>query len=399
MTDIKLSSRLSKVGESASIAVADKARTLQSQGRRIISLAAGEPDFDTPEPIKAAAHQAIDRGMTKYTKVDGTDALKAAIATKFKRDNGLVYTASEITVSSGAKQAIFNALLALLDAGDEVIIPAPYWVSYPEMVLVADGMPIIIPCTMEENFKLTPDALEKAINSRTRVLILNSPSNPTGAVYSKRELLALGDVLRPHEQVLVISDDIYEYIRWNEEPFENLASACPDLKDRTLVVNGVSKSHAMTGWRIGYAAGTSKLITAMRTMQSHSTSNPNSIAQYAAVTAMAMDPTAMTAMINAFSTRHRHVVGRLSTIAGINCRPAEGAFYAFPDVTELCHRCGLDDDFALASALLDGPGIATVPGSAYGAPGHLRLSFAASMEDLNLALDAIAEFATQTGGS
>lgn len=393
MTHIRLASRLARVTESASVAIADKAKSLQAQGRSIISLAAGEPDFDTPEPIKEAARLAMVEGKTKYTKVDGIDELKNAIAAKLLRDNGLTYERSQITVGCGAKQIIFNALLAIIDPGDEVIVPAPFWVSYPEMVLIAGGTPRIVSCSMADGFKLTPAALRAALTANTRMLMINSPSNPTGAVYSKEELQALGQVLRDYPDVIIMSDDIYEYIRWNGQPFDNLATACPSLKDRVLIVNGVSKSHAMTGWRIGYAAGPVKLIAAMRTMLSHSTSNPNSIAQYAAVKAMSMDASSMSEMIEAFSHRHTHVVGRLNAIDGVTCRKAEGAFYAFPDVSELCSRKGIANDVALAAALLDGPGIATVPGSAYGAPGHLRLSFAASIVELDHALDAFATFA------
>lgn len=388
MTGYKISQRLARIQESASIAIADRARTLQARGRRIINLAAGEPDFPTPLPIKIAAVEALFADLTKYTKVDGTDELKAAIAAKLSRDNGIDYPLDCISVSNGGKQAIFNALLALLDPGDEVIVPAPYWVSYPEMVQLAGGVPVIVPTTMAAGFKLTAAGLAETLGERTALLILNSPANPTGAVYSYAELRSLATVLERHPRVIVISDDIYEYIRWSDEVFHNLASVCPELRDRVLLVNGLSKSHAMTGWRIGYCAGPAPLIAAMRSVQSHSTSNPNSIAQHAAVRALQLGRDSLKSMIEAFRARHDYVIGRLNAISGVCCLPAEGAFYAFPDVRELLRSLRVADDTALAQKLLDEAGVAVVPGTAYGAPGHLRLSFATSMAQLKAALDA-----------
>lgn len=388
MTGYKISQRLARIQESASIAIADQARTLQARGRRIVNLAAGEPDFPTPLPIKTAAVEALFADLTRYTKVDGTDALKAAVAAKLSRDNGIDYPLDCISVSNGGKQAIFNALLALLDPGDEVIVPAPYWVSYPEMVQLAGGVPVIVPTTMAAGFKLTAAGLAEALGERTTLLILNSPANPTGAVYSYAELRSLATVLERHPRVIVISDDIYEYIRWSDEVFHNLASACPELRDRVLLVNGLSKSHAMTGWRIGYCAGPAPLIAAMRSVQSHSTSNPNSIAQHAAVCALQLGRDSLKSMIEAFRARHDYVIGRLNAMPGVCCLPAAGAFYAFPDVRELLRSLRVADDTALAQKLLDEAGVAVVPGTAYGAPGHLRLSFATSMAQLEAALNA-----------
>ena len=390
MTQQQIAARLARIRPSASIAIADRARTLQASGHRIVNLAAGEPDFPTPAPIKAAAAEALFAEMTKYTKVDGTDALKAAIAAKLRRDNALEYPPECISVSCGAKQTIFNALFALLDPSDEVIVPAPYWVSYPEMVQLAEGVPVIAPTSMTTGFKLTASALDAALSERTRILVLNSPANPTGAIYTRDELCALGAVLRGHPRVLTICDDIYEYIRWSDEPFHDLATACEDLRDRVLVVNGVSKSHAMTGWRIGYGAGPAPVIAAMRAVQSHSTSNPNSIAQHAAIRAMQLGRDSLAPMIEAFRERHEYVIARLNAMPGVSCLPAAGAFYAFPDVHAALQRLRLRDDVQLAEKLLVEAGVAVVPGSAYGAPDHLRLSFATSLQELEIALDACA---------
>ncbi len=333
---LSVSSRMARVKPSPTGAVLALAAELRAQGRDIISLGAGEPDFDTPQFIKDAAIQAIADGATKYTPIDGTAALKAAIRRKFARDNSLDYSTSQILVTSGAKQALFNLCLALLSDGDEVIIPAPYWVSYPDMVRLADAEPVIIETGLEADFKITAAQLAAAITENTRLLLLNSPSNPTGASYSKSELQALGEVLAQHPQVLVAADDIYEHIQWADEPFVSFATACPDLYDRTLTINGVSKAYAMTGWRIGYAAGPATLIKAMKTIQSQSTSNACSVSQVAAEAALDGDQAPVTAMAAAYKQRHDYIVAALNDLDGFECRPGEGTFYAFPGSRACC---------------------------------------------------------------
>ncbi len=388
--DIALASRVRDIRASATLAVTARAAELRAAGRDIIGLGAGEPDFDTPEHIKSAAKAALDRGFTKYTAVDGIPSLKQAIIDKFVRDNGLQYRADQIIVSCGAKHALFNLLLALLEKGDEVVIPAPYWVSYPDMVLLAEGGPVIVETSMERGFKLSPEQLDSAINGRTRLLILNSPCNPTGMCYTRTELLELGGVLRRHPQVLIVTDDIYEHILWGIAAFSNVAMACPDLFERTVVLNGVSKSYAMTGWRIGYAAGPRALIRAMKTIQSQSTSNPTSIAQVAAQAGLEGDQGCVREMVSAFEQRHQYVAERLGRLNGVRYRPAEGTFYAFPDLGEAMSGIdGVTNDIELAEYLLNEAGVAVVPGSAFGAPGYIRLSFATSMHNLTQALDRL----------
>ncbi len=382
---ISLSARVQKIKPSPTLAVSAKASALKAQGRKVIDLGVGEPDFDTPDHIKQAAIQAIYAGMTKYTPVDGIPTLKRAIVQKFRRDNGLEYQAEQILVSCGGKQSFYNLAQALLNSGDEVIIPAPYWVSYPDMVLLADATPVFIEADQEQSFKITPEQLEAAITPKTRLLVLNSPSNPTGKVYSLEELKALAQVLLAHPHVLIASDDMYEHILWDGE-FANILNACPELYDRTVVLNGVSKAYAMTGWRIGYAAGPKELIAAMKNIQSQSTSNPASISQAAAVAALEGDQSCIRPMVEAFKQRHDFMVEALNQIPGIACLPAEGAFYLFPKVTGLIARLGCKDDLELAEYLLERAEIALVPGSAFGAPGHLRLSIATSLENLQTAI-------------
>jgi len=393
--DIKLSARVQRVKPSPTLAVTARSQALRAAGKDIIGLGAGEPDFDTPEHIKAAAIKAINDGFTKYTAVDGIPSLKQAIANKLIRDNALEYAPEQILVSCGGKHSFFNMAQALLDAGDEVIIPAPYWVSYPDMVLLADGVPVIVAAGIDQGFKLTPEQLEAHIGARTRLVIINSPSNPTGVTYTRAELAALGEVLRAHPQVLVATDDMYEHIIWSEEPFANILNACPDLYERTIVLNGVSKAYSMTGWRIGYAAGPASLIKAMKKVQSQSTSNPTSIAQVAAQAALDGDQNCIAEMVKAFKERHDFVVRALNELPGVTCLPSQGAFYSFPAMHEVIDRLGnIDDDVALAEWLLEHAGVAMVPGSAFGAPGHMRLSFATSLDNLREALRRLGQALT-----
>ncbi len=385
--ELRLSDRVLSIKPSPTLAVTNRAAELKAAGKDIIGLGAGEPDFDTPEHIKAAAIKAIQDGFTKYTAVDGTAGLKKAIIAKLKRDNGLDYQANQILVSCGGKQSFFNLALAFLNKGDEVIIPAPYWVSYPDMVLIADATPVCIECPQSQNYKITPAQLEAAITPNTKLLVLNSPSNPTGMVYSKEELLALADVLRKHPHVWVATDDMYEHIIWTKEPFVNIVTVAPDLYDRTLVLNGVSKAYAMTGWRIGYAAGPAKVIGAMKNVQSQSTSNPTSVSQVAAEAALNGDQDVLKPMVAAFKERHDYVVGALNQIAGVSCSPADGAFYAFANVEGAIAKMGLKNDLEFSEVLLNTVGVAVVPGSAFGLDGHMRISYATSLKTLE---DAIA---------
>ena len=370
-------------------AVLALAAELRAAGRDLISLGAGEPDFDTPQHIKDAAVRAISAGQTKYTPIDGTSELKAAILKKFARENGLDYETSQVIVTSGAKQALFNLCLALLGPGDEAIIPAPFWVSYPDMVRLAGADPVIIDAGIDQDFKITPQQLGAAITKNTRLLILNSPSNPTGASYSQSELAALGAVLEGYPDVVVVADDIYEHIHWGDDPFISFAAACPALKDRTVTTNGVSKAYAMTGWRIGYAAGPRELIKAMATIQSQSTSNPCSISQAAAVAALEGDQACVAEMAAAYRERHDFIVAALNEIPGFECRAGEGTFYAFPRIQGVLDARGLPGDVELVEFLLNEADVACVPGSAFGAPGYLRFSFACSMGELEEAVRRI----------
>ncbi len=388
----QLSNRVQRVKPSATLAISATANQLRREGVDIISLSVGEPDFDTPDHVKAAAIAAIQAGKTKYTAVDGTPELKQAIVDKFKRDNALDYELDQVLASTGGKQCIYNLCQALLNPGDEVIIPAPYWVSYPDMVLLAEAEPVIVSAGQSQHFKLLPEQLERAITPRTRMLFLNSPSNPTGVCYSTAELQALGEVLRRHPQIIIATDDMYEHIRFGESSFSNIVMACPDLYDRTVVLNGVSKAYAMTGWRIGFCGGPKTLISAMKKVQSQSTSNPCSIAQAAAAEALNGDQSCIDVMLQAFEQRHAYVRQRLDAMDGLSCLPADGAFYSFPDASEAIARLeGVDDDLALADYLLNRARVAVVPGSAFGLQGHFRVSYATSMAQLETALDRLEE--------
>ncbi len=378
---VKLSKRVQKVKPSPTLAVTARAAQLKAEGKDIISLGAGEPDFDTPLHISDAGVEAIRKGLTRYTAVDGTTELKDAIIGKFKRDNALTYARNQILVSSGAKQTCYNVCAALLDPGDECIIPAPYWVSYPDMALLADAMPVTVFAGAEQGYKISAEQLEAAITPRSKLLFLNSPNNPTGAAYTSAELKALGSVLERHPQIIIASDEMYEHIYWAPEPFQSFAQANPGLYDRTVTINGVSKAYAMTGWRIGYCGGPKELVSAMATVQGQSTSNASSISQRAATVALTADQGCVAEMNSAFKARHDFVVAALNAIPGISCRPAAGTFYAFADVHVAMQSLGLKDDNAFAEYLLEA-GVAVVPGSGFGAPGHVRLSFATSMQML-----------------
>jgi aspartate aminotransferase len=390
LNTLHLSSRVQRIKPSPTIAVTQRAAELKRAGKDVIGLGAGEPDFDTPAHIKEAAIGAIRDGFTKYTAVDGTVELKQAVINKFKRDNNLAFAPDQVLVSVGGKQSFFNLTQAVLQSGDEAIVPAPYWVSYPDMVLLADAKPVTLMAGIEQHFKIGPTQLEQVLNEHTRLLIINSPSNPTGVIYTRDDLSALGEVLRRYPDVVIASDDIYEHIRWTGEPFCNIANACPDLLDRTVVVNGVSKAYAMTGWRIGYAAGPAGVISAMRKIQSQSTSNPTSISQVAAAAALNGSQECLGPMVAAFKERHDRVVARLNQINGVSCLRSEGAFYAFADMREaMANLPEIKNDVEMAEYILQNAGVALVPGSAFGAEGYVRLSFATSMEVLDDALDRI----------
>lgn len=389
--NITLAGRVQQVKPSPTLAVAAKAAQMKADGLDVIGLGAGEPDFDTPKHIKEAAIAAIQAGFTKYTAVDGIPELKQAIRDKFKRDNSLDYQLNQILVSVGGKQSIFNLCQAFIDAGDDVLIPGPYWVSYPDIVLLAGGKPVIIPSTPAQGYKITAAQLKQAITPKTKMLFLNSPSNPSGVAYSLAELQALGEVLKQHPQILIATDDMYEHIIWSQ-PFCNILNACPELYDRTIVLNGVSKAYAMTGWRIGYAAGPAALINAMKTVQSQSTSNPCSIAQRAAVAALNGGLETVHAMVNAFHQRHDAIVERLQGIPGIETIPADGTFYILPNVQAIIERKGFANDVVFSENLLKETGVALVPGSAFGNEGCIRLSFATSMEIIHDAMDRLTRF-------
>ena len=385
-----LSNRVQKVKPSATMAVSDKAKELKSKGIQIVSMGSGEPDFDTPTNIQKAAIKAIGNGETRYTPADGTPELKKAICEKFKRENGLDYSLNEVMVSCGGKQVFYNLCQAILNSGDEVIIPTPYWVSYPDMAILADGTPVFIETGIDQDFKISPEQLEASISSNTKLFILNSPSNPTGSVYSKAEIEAIGAVLEKYPHVLTISDDIYEHIQWGGDDFINIAMACPNLKDRVIILNGVSKAYAMTGWRIGYAAGPEMVIKAMKKIQGQSTSNPSSISQAAALEAITGDQSFITMMVEAFERRHDFLVDSLNAIDGIECPRSGGAFYSFPKVQGLIERLGLKDDVEFSTFCLEKLSLAVVPGSAFGAPGYVRLSFATSMDNIKLSVEKLA---------
>ncbi len=397
---LSIAARLARVKPSPTLAVTARAAELKAAGKPVIGLGAGEPDFDTPAHIKQAAVDAIAKGDTKYTPVSGTAPLKRAICEKFKRENGLTYTPQDILVSNGAKQVIFNALLATLNPGDEVIIPAPYWVSYPDMVLFAEGVPVVVPCAESDGFKLRPNALAKAITPRTKWLILNAPSNPTGAAYTHAELRALADVLVAHPHVSVIADDIYEHLLYDGLPFHTLAAVAPELHARTLTVNGVSKAFAMTGWRIGYAGGPAPLIAAMTDIQSHSTSNPCSISQAAAVAALTHPTEFLHEWRERFTQRRNLVVRALNAIDGLRCPMPEGAFYVFPNMEGLIgsHTPGgavVETSSDFCTYLLEHALVATVAGSAFGAEGYFRISTATADSVLEEAMARIAKACTE----
>lgn len=392
---MKLSNRVQTIKPSPTLAVTARAAKLKAEGKDIIGLGAGEPDFDTPQHIKDAAIAAINKGLTKYTAVGGTPGLKNAIVAKFKRENNFDFETKQILVSCGGKQSFFNLVLSVIDPGDEVIIPAPYWVSYPDIVLIAEGKPVFINTGIEQNFKISAKQLETAITPKTKMFVINSPSNPSGAVYTMDELKALGEVLRKHPQILIATDDMYEHILLSDQRFINIVNACPDLFPQTVVLNGVSKAYSMTGWRIGYCGGPAYIITAMENIQSQSTSNPSSISQAAAEAALNGDQSCINPMVSAFKERNAFVTEQLNQMNGVRCLSSDGAFYAFADV-----RQAMDDlykrklistqnDIAFSEYLLENAGVAVVPGSAFGCEGYMRLSFATSLENLKQALSRI----------
>jgi len=389
---IRLAHRLQRVRPSPTVSITALATRLREAGRDIIVLSVGEPDFATPEHIKAAARDAIARNDTKYTAVDGAGALKEAIVAKFKRDNRLDYVPEQILVSSGAKQSCYNACLALLDPGDEAIIPAPYWVSYPDMVRLADAEPVTVQAPAQRGFRISPEQLAAAITPKTRLVIFNSPCNPTGGVYSRADWLALGAVLREHPRIVILTDDIYEHIYWAPAPFTSFAEACPELYERTITVNGMSKGYAMSGWRIGYAAGPANVIKAMTSIQSQCTTSACTISQAAARTALSGDQRGVVAMCAEFKRRHDFVLERMRSIPGFDVVPALGTFYLFPNVEAAMRAKCAASDVELCEQLLEATGVALVPGSAFGAPGHLRMSFAAALETLDDALERVRRF-------
>jgi len=392
-----VATRLKAIKPSPTLAVSAKAAKLKAEGKDVIAMGAGEPDFDTPQFIKDAAIAAMNKGFTKYTAAGGTPSLKKAIIAKFRKENGLDYTDKQILVSCGGKQSSFNLCMALLNPGDEAIVPAPFWVSYPDMAMMADARPVFVHAGIEQGFKITPQQLERAITPKSRLIWINSPSNPTGAVYTADELKALGAVLRKHPRLIIATDDMYEHILLDGSKFVNILNVCPDLYPQTVVLNGVSKAYSMTGWRIGYCGGPQELIEAMENVQSHSTSNPASISQYAAEAALTGDQSCIDPMVAAFKERARVVTEGLNRIPGIKCLQPPGAFYAFPDCREAIrklHATGkiaAPTDIAFCEYLMTRPkGVAAVPGSAFGAEGYLRISFATSMDNIKKAVERIA---------
>jgi aspartate aminotransferase len=379
--------RVQRVKPSPTLAVTARAAKLKAEGHDVIGLGAGEPDFDTPRHIAQAGIDAIKNGFTRYTNVDGIQELKDAVIAKFERDNGLHYERSQVLISSGAKQTVYNLCMAVIDPGDEAIIPAPYWVSYPDMVLLADGLPVTPFAGPAQGYKITPRQLATSITSKTKLLLLNSPCNPTGAAYTRAELRALGEVLLAHPRIIIGTDDMYEKIYWGSEPFCSLLSAVPELYPRTVTINGVSKAYAMTGWRIGYCGGPKELVTAMGTIQGQSTSNASSISQKAATVALNGDQTCVTEMNAAFKQRHDFIVAGLNSLPGVSCVPGAGTFYAFADCSRAIAALGCRDDGEFAELLLNQGGVAVVPGAGFGAPGHIRLSFACSMQTLEKAVE------------
>ncbi len=393
-----VAARLKAIKPAPTLAVTAKAARLKAEGKDVIAMGAGEPDFDTPQFIKDAAIAAMNKGLTKYTAAGGTPSLKKAIIAKFANENGLDYAEKQILVSCGGKQSSFNLCLALLNPGDEAIVPAPYWVSYPDMAMMADAKPVFVSAGIEQGFKMTAVQLKNAITPKTRLIWINSPSNPTGAVYSAAELKALGEVLRQHPRIIIATDDMYEHILLDGSKFVNILNVCPDLYAQTVVLNGVSKAYAMTGWRIGYCGGPEELITAMESVQSHSTSNPATISQYAAEAALTGDQSCIEPMVAAFKERAKVVTEGLNRIPGVKCMAPAGAFYSFPDCREAIKRLhaagriSAPTDLALCDYLLAQPkAVAAVPGSAFGAEGYVRISFATSMDNIKKAVERMAE--------
>jgi aspartate aminotransferase len=386
MTQLQVADRVREMTASPTASLNALTTEMRAAGHDIIGMGTGELDFDTPEHIKDAAKAAIDQGFTKYTAVDGIPELKQAIVAKLGRENSLHYEVSQVLVSCGCKQSIYNLVQATINDGDEVLVPAPYWVSYPEMVKLAGGTPVIVSSGIEQGFKLGPEQLQDAITEKTRLLFLNSPCNPTGAYYSVNELKALADVLRAHPKVMIASDDIYEHMLWEEASFANILNVCPELHERTFVLNGVSKAYAMTGWRIGYAAGPESVIKKMKAIQSQSTSNPTTIAQYAALAALQGDQSFVEQVVTVLKQRHDFVCSRLAEMASVSYVPSKGTFYIFANVQRAMEGLGVTTDVALSEILMEKANVAVVPGSAFGAPGHIRLSFATSMENLGIAM-------------
>ena len=386
-----ISERVRKVKPSATIAISSKAMEMRSAGINVISMSAGEPDFDTPQHIKDAAKAAMDNGMTKYTQVDGTPELKEAIIKKFSDDNDLSYQPENILVSTGAKQTLYNLFQAILGDGDEVIIISPYWVSYPDMVLLADAKPVFVDTFQENNFSLDLNAFSNAINEKTKLVIINSPSNPTGITFSRSDYEAIGAILENYPNAYVATDDMYEYIYWGEEPFVSFAQACPALFDRTITINGVSKSYAMTGWRIGYCGGPIDVIGAMKKVQSQSTSNPSSISQAATIAALNGSKDEIYTMVEQYKIRHDYLCSALNAIEGFKTSPGTGAFYLFPDVKNVIEKKGFSDDVELSEYLIESANVAVVPGSAFGSKGYIRLSYATSLENIKEAVERISK--------
>ncbi len=385
-----LANRVSRIQPSVTLAITARANQIRAEGGDILNLAAGEPDFDTPEHIKAAAIQAMQDGKTKYTPVPGTISLKNAVIDKFQRENQLSYEANEVMVSNGGKQVFYNLCQAILNDGDEVLIPAPCWVSYPDMALLAGGEPVIIPSNDENRCKITAADLEKRITPKSKLFVINSPSNPSGIAYTKEELAELGKVLEKHKNIVVITDDIYEHIMFGGQKFTNILNTTPSLKDRTVILNGVSKVYSMTGWRIGFAAGPGDIIKAMTNIQSQSTSNPSSISQAAAEAALTGDQSCVSTMCKAFEERHAYIVSALNEIDGVDCMSCDGTFYCFPNIQGLIDRTdGISNDVDFAEHLLVNSGIAGVPGTAFGSPGHIRFSYATSIQVLEQAMSRL----------
>ncbi len=393
-----LADRVERIKPSPTIATAARAEELQAAGKKIINLSIGEPDFDTPAPIKEFAIKAVHDGHTKYTAVDGMKSLKQAVINKYIRENRLKYELNQILISCGAKHSLYNLFSALLNPGDEVIIPAPYWVSYPDMVMLADGIPVFVTAGIDQHFKITPAQLEAAITNKTRLVIFNSPSNPSGMAYTENELKALGEVLLRHPAIWIATDDIYEHHLWNHRPFTNIVNACPELYDRTLVVNSVSKTYAMTGWRIGYTAGPAKIIGAMKKAQSQNTSSPCSISQYAALGALEGEQACVAEMTKAYKERHDFIVGELQKIPGIKCLPSDGTFYTFPSIEGLLRPDkGITNDVEFAEYLLNEAEIAVIAGSAFGMPNHIRICYTTAMEKLVDAAERIHKVVAKLG--